>query len=62
MMFQQPVDEKKVAKSQEEMEKCLENISSIWLGNGNKKFITSDKISAADLWACTELEQPGKCP
>lgn len=59
MMFQKPVDEKKVARFQEEMEKCLGDIQNIWLDGGKKKYITGDKISVADLAACTELEQPG---
>lgn len=60
MMFQRPVEEKKVARFQKEMEKCLGEIETIWLDNGNKKFITGDDISIADLLACCELEQPGK--
>lgn len=58
-MFQKPADEKKVAKFQEEMQRCLQDIESVWLAGGKNKFIASDKISAADLWACAELEQPG---
>jgi len=59
MMLQKPVDEKKVARFQKEMEKCLSEIENIWLESGKKKFITGDKISIADLLACCELEQPG---
>ena len=62
MMFQKPVDEKKVARFEEEMEKCLGDIQNIWLDGGKKKYITGDKISVADLAACTELEQPGIYP
>lgn len=59
MMFQRPVEEKKVARFQKEMEKCLGEIETVWLDGGNKKFIMGDKISIADLLACCELEQPG---
>ena len=61
-MFQRPVEEKKVARFQEEMEKCLGQIESIWLDGGKKKFISGNEISIADILACCELEQPGvKC-
>jgi glutathione S-transferase len=59
MMLQKPVDEKKVARFQKEMEKCLSEIENIWLDSGKKNFIIGDKISIADLLACCELEQPG---
>jgi glutathione S-transferase len=58
-MFQKPVDEKKVERFQNEMEKCLSDIENIWLDCGRKNFITGDNISIADLLACCELEQPG---
>lgn len=59
MMFQRPVEEKKVARFQEEMEKCLGVIETVWLDGGKNKFIAGDKISVADILACCELEQPG---
>lgn len=58
-MFNRPVEEKKVARFQKEMEKCLEVIENIWLDHGKKDFITGPNISVADLLACCELEQPG---
>lgn len=59
MMFKRPADEKQVARFESEMERCLSEISDVWLEGGNKKFLTGDKISIADIVACTELEQPG---
>jgi len=59
MMFNRPVEDKKVARFKEEMEKCLAQIETIWLENGKKKFIIGDEISVADLLAVCELEQPG---
>nr|QBR98219.1 glutathione S-transferase theta [Diaphanosoma celebensis] len=59
MMFNRPVEEKKVARFQGEMEKCLAQIENIWLENGKKKFIVGEEISVADLLAVCELEQPG---
>jgi hypothetical protein len=35
-MFQKPVDEKKVARFQKEMEKCLNEIEKVWLDCGIK--------------------------
>lgn len=58
-MFNRPVKEKKVARFQKEMEKCIGVIENVWLDNGKKNFITGDSISVADLLACCELEQPG---
>ena len=60
-MFNRPVEDKKVARFQQEMEKCLAHIETIWLENGKKKFIIGDEISVADLLAVCELEQPGIC-
>ena len=39
------------------MEKVLDQIETIWLDNGQKKYICGDKISVADIVACCELEQ-----
>lgn len=59
-MFQKPVDEAEVKKVQKHMEKCLDEIQTIWLKNGEKRFILGDEISVADILACCELEQPSK--
>ena len=55
---QQPPNEKKVASYLRMMEKVLDQIETIWLDNGQKKYICGDKISVADIVACCELEQP----
>ena len=54
-----PVDPKKEASFKKRMEQTLDEIETVWLDGGNKKFICGgDKPSAADIWACCELEQP----
>ena len=58
MLFQKPPKEEAVARFHKEMEKCLDQIQTVWLDNGNKKFIAGDQISVADLLACCEMEQP----
>jgi len=55
---QKPPIERKVASFQRGMEKVLDQIETIWLENGQKKYICGDKISVADIVACCELEQP----
>ena len=47
-----------IAKQQKLMEKSLDQLESIWLDNGKKKFLCGDQISVADVFACCELEQP----
>ena len=44
MMFNRPVEDKKVARFQQEMEKCLAQIETIWLENGKKKSISSKHV------------------
>ena len=41
-----------------EMNRVLDQIETIWLENGQKKYICGEKISVADIVACCELEQP----
>ena len=55
---QRPPVEKKVASYLREMNRVLDQIETIWLENGQKKYICGDKISVADIVACCELEQP----
>ena len=55
---QEPPIERKVASFQRGMEKVLDQIETIWLENGQKKYLAGDKISVADIVACCELEQP----
>ena len=54
---QRPPVEKKVASYLREMNRVLDQIETIWLENGQKKYICGDKISVADIVACCELEQ-----
>ena len=49
---------KRVANFQRGMEKVLDEIETIWLQNGKKKYLCGDKISVADIAALCELEQP----
>ena len=60
MRTKKPADEKLVAQAETEMVKCLDHIQSLWLKDGNIKFLAGDQISIADLMGSTELEQPGK--
>ena len=53
-----PPVEKKVASYMRKMNRVLDQIETIWLENGQKKYICGDEISAADIVACCELEQP----
>ena len=59
MRLKTPADEKVLSHYQNGMENCLHQIESIWLKNGEKKFIAGDEITIADIMACCELEQPG---
>ena len=47
-------DEADVAKQLKIMTKALDTVESVWLEKGKNKYITgSDKISVADIQACT---------
>ena len=47
-----------VEKQLQLVKKTLDQFETIWLDNGNKKFLCGDKISVADVFAACELEQP----
>ena len=49
-------NEKTIAAYENRMIDCIDNFERCWLNSG--PFITGDKISAADIWAACELEQP----
>nr|AVT42200.1 glutathione S-transferase t1 [Lissorhoptrus oryzophilus] len=56
-MTQSPPDANEVSKHESNMLTCLDQIEDLWLGQGHK-YIVGDKISVADIFAATELEQP----
>jgi len=58
MMTQTAPNEKKVALMRERMEATLNDIETVWLAKGEKPFLCGDKISAADILAACEMEQP----
>lgn len=55
-MFGKPVDEKKLKEVQKYCKDTLDTIDTVWLGRQNK-FLVSDQISVADLFAATEILQ-----
>ena len=57
-MNKAPINEKELEKYQTRMKKTLDQIETIWLANGKKKYLCGDKISVADIVAVCELEQP----
>ena len=42
------MDEKKIAGALKGMENCLGEIETVWLANGEKKFLAGDAISVRD--------------
>lgn len=57
IMTNSPPDETEVEKHKSQLLTCLDEIEELWLSQGHK-YIASDKISAADVFAACELEQP----
>lgn len=51
-------DAKKGDEIRKRMEKTLDDFELIWLKEN--KFLAGDKLTAADIWAACELEQPSK--
>lgn len=41
------------------MERTLDDLENIWLKEG-QRFLTGDRLTAADIWAACELEQPSE--
>lgn len=58
LMSNKPADEGKGKEIRKRMEKTLDEIENLWIGD--KKFIAGDKLTAADIFAACELEQPSK--
>lgn len=52
----QELEPEKLAEYKQSMEDCLDSMETLWLANGN--YICGDKLTAADLWAACEVEQP----
>ena len=42
------MDEKKIEGALKGMEKCLGEIETVWLANGEKQFLAGDAISVRD--------------
>ena len=51
-------DPEAVAKQLKVVNRVLDQIETIWLEGGKKKFLCGDQISVADVFACCEMEQP----
>lgn len=58
MMSGKAPEPKKGEQILKRMEKTLDDLENIWLKEN--KFLTGDKLTAADIWAACELEQPSK--
>ncbi|KAK9710529.1 Glutathione S-transferase, N-terminal domain [Popillia japonica] len=52
-------NEKAVANAKKDMEAALDGFEKVWLARG--PFITGNDVTAADLWAACEIEQPRIC-
>lgn len=55
-MFGKESNAKQIAESKKRMEACLDQIENIWLADN--KFIVGNTLSAADVFAACEIEQP----
>ncbi|KAF5290518.1 hypothetical protein FQA39_LY03622 [Lamprigera yunnana] len=49
-------DKQKIDAYERRMITCLDDFENLWLKSG--PFITGDKLTAADIWAACEVEQP----
>jgi len=58
VLFPKPVNEAKLQRHKDDLDRCLDDIERVFLRN-NSKFINGlDDISIADLFAVAEMEQP----
>lgn len=58
MMSGKPPKAEQVEFFKENMEKTLDLLENVWLESSEKKFLTTNEISFADILAACELEQP----
>lgn len=57
MLTGKPTAPERVEEMKDRMIMALDTMEDVWLGEKNK-FLTGDKITAADIWAACEIEQP----
>ncbi|KRT79584.1 Glutathione S-transferase, partial [Oryctes borbonicus] len=57
--FKKPPNERAIASAEQQMIDCLNGFETVWLAKG--PFLTGNDITAADLWAACEIEQPRIC-
>ena len=55
-MFGKESNPKQIAEMKKRMETCLDQIENIWLADN--KFIVGNTLTAADVFAICEIEQP----
>lgn len=55
----EPTDASMMNFSESGMLNVLDQMETLWLKE--QKFINGDQISAADIWAACEIEQPSEC-
>ncbi|XP_071445891.1 glutathione S-transferase theta-1 [Hetaerina americana] len=53
-----PAKEERVMDFRKRMEKSLDDVEKFWLKNGEKKYLTGNEISIADILGACEVEQP----
>lgn len=59
-MFGRNPNEKKIKMYLKELLSTLDILEEVWLKCDDKKFLTSDQITFADLLCAAELEQTSK--
>lgn len=52
-----PTKPERIDEMKSRMEDVLDTMENVWLGEGNK-FLTGENLTAADIWAACEVEQP----
>lgn len=51
-----PPNPENIKTAEKKMINCIDGFEKVWLSPG--PFITGNEITAADLWAACEIEQP----